>query len=219
MLTYTGFVNVGGPPDVNELSNVRITKVAVGWMNNNAYLLRCLSTGQQLLIDAASDPEILLRLIGVDGISAVVTTHQHPDHWGALWPVVYATGARTYAGRYDSYGIPVRTDVLVDDGDTIRFGRIGLSAVHLVGHTPGGIALVYDDPHGHPHVFTGDCLFPNGVGNTHGDPLAFARLIDDVEAKLFARFPDTTWIYPGHGRDTTLGRERPSLTAWRQRGW
>ena len=91
--------------------------------------------------------------------------------------MVAATGARTYAGRYDAEGIPVATDVPVEDGDTITVGRVELTARHLVGHTPGSIALVYDDPHGHPHVFTGDCLFPGGVGNTHEDPKAFASLL------------------------------------------
>ena len=60
--------------------------------------------------------------------------------------MVEATSARTYAGRFDAEGIPVPTDVLVDDGDTVRVGEVELTARHLVGHTPGSIALVYDDP-------------------------------------------------------------------------
>ncbi|CAL9408959.1 Hydroxyacylglutathione hydrolase GloC [Streptomyces sp. enrichment culture] len=218
-MTYSGAVKVGGPADVHELADLMISKVAVGDMNNNAYLLRCRSTGEQLLIDAAAEPETLLSLIGGDGIASVVTTHRHGDHWGALQAVVDATGARTYAGALDAEGIPVPTDVLVGDGDTVTVGRVSLTARHLVGHTPGSIALVYDDPHGHPHVFTGDCLFPGGVGNTHGDASAFASLIDDVEGKLFAQLPDETWVYPGHGNDTTLGAERPHLAEWRERGW
>ncbi|EST21240.1 Zn-dependent hydrolase [Streptomyces niveus NCIMB 11891] len=212
-------MKIDGPADVHELTDLMISKVAVGPMNNNAYLLRCRATGQQLLIDAASDAATLLTLIGDDGIASVVTTHRHGDHWQALAEVVAATGAVTYAGRYDAEGIPVPTEVPVEDGDTIRVGRIELTARHLVGHTPGSIALVYDDPHGHPHLFTGDCLFPGGVGNTHQDPAAFASLIDDVETKLFDRLPDETWVYPGHGDDTTLGAERPQLPAWRERGW
>ncbi|MEV8307650.1 MBL fold metallo-hydrolase [Streptomyces flavidovirens] len=218
-MTYSGAVKVGGPANVHELTDLMISKVAVGSMNNNAYLLRCRDTGEQLLIDAAAEPQILLRLIGDDGIASVVTTHRHGDHWQALAEVVAATGARTYAGRYDAEGIPVPTDVLLDDGDTVRVGRVELTARHLVGHTPGSIALVYDDPHGHPHVFTGDCLFPGGVGNTWKDSEAFASLINDVEEKLFGRLPDETWVYPGHGNDTTLGNERPHLAEWRQRGW
>lgn len=218
-MAYSGVVTVGGPADVHELRDLMISKVAVGSMNNNAYLLRCRTTGEQLLIDAAADPKTLLPLIGEDGIASVVTTHRHGDHWQALAPVVAATGARTYAGRYDAEGIDVPTDVLVDDGDTVRFGDIALTARHLSGHTPGSIALVYDDPHGHPHLFTGDCLFPGGVGNTWGDAGAFTSLLDGVEAKLFGQLPDETWVYPGHGDDTTLGAERPHLAQWRERGW
>ncbi|WP_167154035.1 MBL fold metallo-hydrolase [Streptomyces sp. MBT27] len=218
-MTYSGAVKAGGPADVHELTDLMISKVEVGAMGNNAYLLRCRNTGEQLLIDAAAAPATLLTLIGDDGIASVVTTHRHGDHWQALAEVVAATGARTYAGRFDAEGIPVPTDVPVEDGDTIRVGRVELTARHLVGHTPGSIALVYDDPHGHPHVFTGDCLFPGGVGNTWKDPEAFARLIHDVETKLFDTLPDETWVYPGHGNDTTLGDERPHLPEWHARGW
>ncbi|WP_058044919.1 MBL fold metallo-hydrolase [Streptomyces roseifaciens] len=218
-MTYSGAVKVGGPADVHELTDLMISKVAVGPMDNNAYLLRCRATDEQLLIDAAAEPHTLLSLIGDSGIASVVTTHRHGDHWGALQEVADATGATTYAGREDAEGIPVPTAVPVADGDVIRVGRVELTARHLVGHTPGSIALVYDDPHGHPHVFTGDCLFPGGVGNTHDDPEAFASLLHDVETKLFGELPDETWVYPGHGADTTLGAERPHLAEWRERGW
>lgn len=216
-MTYSGEVTVGGPADVHELKDLMITKIAVGPMNNNAYLLRCRATDEQLLIDAANDAEALLGMIGDDGIASVVTTHQHGDHWQALAEVVAATGARTYAGRDDAEGIPVPTDVLVDDGDTIQVGRVELTARHLVGHTPGSIALVYDDPHGHPHVFTGDCLFPGGPGRTTR-PQDFKSLMEGLEARIFP-LPDETWIYPGHGNDTTLGAERPQISAWWERGW
>ncbi|MDT0379901.1 MBL fold metallo-hydrolase [Streptomyces sp. DSM 42041] len=218
-MAYSGAVKVGGPADVHELADLMISKAAVGPMDNNTYLLRCRATGEQLLIDAANEPETLLRLIGEDGIAGVVTTHRHGDHWQALAEVVGATGARTYAGRYDAEGIPVPTDVPLEDGDTVRVGRVELTARHLVGHTPGSVALVYDDPHGHPHLFTGDCLFPGGVGNTFGDTEAFTTLLHDVQTKLFDRLPDETWVYPGHGADTALGTERPHLAEWRERGW
>ncbi|MBO0914095.1 MBL fold metallo-hydrolase [Streptomyces laculatispora] len=218
-MTYSGAVKVGGRADVHELTDLMISKVAVGPTNNNAYLLRCRATGEQLLIDAANEAGTLLRLIGDDSIASVVTTHRHGDHWQALGEVVAATGARTYAGRHDAEGIPVPTDVLVEDNDTIRVGQVALTARHLRGHTPGSIALLYDDPHGAPHLFTGDCLFPGGVGNTFKDPEAFVSLLHDVETKLFAPLPDETWVYPGHGHDTTLGDERPQLPEWRARGW
>jgi glyoxylase-like metal-dependent hydrolase (beta-lactamase superfamily II) len=217
-MTYTGKVTVGGPPDVHELTDLVITKVAVGPYDNNAYLLRCRDSGEQLLIDAAEEPSTLLRLVG-GSLARVVTTHQHADHWQALAEVVEATGARTAAGRDDMAGIPVRTDEPLDDGSEVRVGGVTLRAIHLVGHTPGSIALLYDDPKGHPHLFTGDCLFPGGVGNTFGVREDFESLYRDVTTKLFDRLPDETWVYPGHGNDTTLGDERPHLGEWRDRGW
>lgn len=219
MTEYHGNVHVGGPAQTHELAKLMISKVAVGPMNNNAYLLRCRQTDQQVLIDAANEAETLLHLIGAAGISKVITTHQHGDHWQALAEVVAKTSATTVAGRDDADGIPVPTDEPVGDGDVIRFGEITLDVIHLVGHTPGSIALLYDDPTGPPHLFTGDSLFPGGVGNTRGDQKNFESLLNDVETKLFARLPDETWVYPGHGADTTLGTERPHLNEWRARGW
>jgi glyoxylase-like metal-dependent hydrolase (beta-lactamase superfamily II) len=222
MSTYTGAVTVGGPAAVRDLTSVTLTKVAVGPFDNNAYLLRSKATGTQILIDAANDADTLLNLIGDDGLAAVITTHRHGDHWQALAEVVAATGAATYAGRHDAEGIEVPTDHLVDDGQTLSIDGIELTAVHLVGHTPGSIALVYTDPAdttGIAHLLTGDCLFPGGVGNTWKDPQAFASLYDGVVEKIFNRLPDDTWVYPGHGKDTTLGAERPHLAEWRERGW
>lgn len=217
-MTYTGDVHVGGPADVRELPGLVLSKVAVGPYDNNSYLLRCRETGEQVLIDAAAEPGTLLDLIGEDGIEAVITTHQHADHWQALGDVVAATGATTIAGRHDAEGIPVATDVVLDDGDEVVFGSITLRAIHLVGHTPGAIALLYDNPEGQPHLFTGDCLFPGGVGKTT-TPEDFASLYGGVVAKVFDVLPDETWVYPGHGRDTTVGAERPALGEWAARGW
>jgi glyoxylase-like metal-dependent hydrolase (beta-lactamase superfamily II) len=216
-MTYTGNVSPGSEPAVRELPGLTITKVSVGPMDNNAYLLRA-ADGSQLLIDAANEPERLLSLIGPAGLSTVVTTHRHPDHWQGLAAVVKGTGARSIAHSADAGELPVASET-VSDGDEIRVGDRVLEVIHLVGHTPGSIALLYRDPSGTPHLFTGDSLFPGGVGNTQGDAARFASLIDDVSSKIFDRLPDETWFYPGHGNDSTLGAERPSLPEWRARGW
>ena len=216
---YTGAVSRGGAADVRELSTVTIGKVSVGPMDNNAYLLTCRETGERLLVDAADDAATLLDLVGDGRLEQVVTTHRHRDHWQALPEVVAATGARTLAGRDDGGELPVPPDVLLDDGDRVRVGHVELEVISLVGHTPGSVALLHRDPDGHPHLFTGDSLFPGGVGNTQGDAARFASLIDDVEHKLFDVLPDDTWFYPGHGQDSTLGAERASLPEWRSRGW
>ncbi|MEU4606003.1 MBL fold metallo-hydrolase [Kribbella sp. NPDC023972] len=218
MAEYHGNVKVGGPVQTHELAELMITKVAVGPMDNNAYLLRCRRTDEQVLIDAANDAQTLLRLIGDAGLERVVTTHRHQDHWQALAEVVARTNATTVAGRYDAEGIDVPTDELVDENAAIPVGQCSLRVIHLVGHTPGSIALLYDDPAGAPHLFTGDSLFPGGPGRTTtaGE---FTSLMNGLEQKVFAKLPDETWVYPGHGADTTLGAERPRLQEYRDRGW
>jgi glyoxylase-like metal-dependent hydrolase (beta-lactamase superfamily II) len=218
-MTYSGKVRPGGPPDVRELASLSITKLAVSGMSNNVYLLRCRSTDEQVLIDAADDAPRILRLVGEDGLRRVVTTHQHWDHHRALAEVVAATGAETIAGAEDAAELPVPVDRPVTDGDRIAVGDSELEVIHLAGHTPGSIALLYDDPTGTPHLFTGDSLFPGGVGNTFGDDTAFRSLIEDVSVKVFDRLPDETWFYPGHGEDSDLGEQRPHLAEWRARGW
>jgi glyoxylase-like metal-dependent hydrolase (beta-lactamase superfamily II) len=189
--------------------------LSVGPMDNIAYLLRCTATGEQLLIDAAAEPARLLQFIGPDGVATIVTTHQHADHWGALKEVAKATGAKLLAHPADGEALPIATEP-VEEGDVVRVGEVPLEVIHLVGHTPGSIALYYDgDP---PRVFTGDSLFPGGPGRTT-NPEDFTSLMDDIEAKLFDRLPDETLVYPGHGKATSLGRERLSIPDWRRRGW
>ncbi|MEO6606623.1 MAG: MBL fold metallo-hydrolase [Aeromicrobium sp.] len=218
-MTYTGEVEVGGAADVQEAGDLQITKVAVGGMSNNAYLLKCNLTGEQALIDAADEADTLLALIGDGGLARVITTHQHFDHWQALEQVVSATGAETVAGEDDADALPIPVDVRVQTGARVRVGSCELEVIGIVGHTPGSIALAYDDPDGIVHLFTGDSLFPGGVGNTFGDAEAFVSLINDVESKLFDRFADDTHVYPGHGNDTTFGVDRGNLAEWRERGW
>jgi glyoxylase-like metal-dependent hydrolase (beta-lactamase superfamily II) len=220
MSGYTGDVTVGGPADVRELPGMTISKLAVSDMSNNVYLLRCTATGQALLIDAAAEPDAILGLVGDAPLRSVVTTHGHWDHHRALPEVVAATGAETVAHPADAADLPVPVRRPVQHGDSVQVGEQSLEVVHLRGHTPGSIALVWRGPDGvGAHVFTGDSLFPGGVGNTRDDATRFASLVDDVEHRLFDVLPDETWVYPGHGKDTTLGAERPSLGEWRARGW
>lgn len=220
MTEYTGDVTVGGTVDVRELGAVTIAKLAVGGMNNNAYLIRDRATGDALLIDAAAEPERLSELSRLDGpaVTQILTTHRHHDHVGALPALVAETGADTLAGREDAAALSVEVTRPLAHGDVIAVGDSKLEAIALRGHTPGSIAVLYRDPAGFAHLFTGDSLFPGGVGRTTS-AADFASLIDDVEQRIFDVLPDDTWVYPGHGDDTTLGAERPHLGEWRDRGW
>ncbi len=219
-MSYTGAVVVGGPADVRRLPGLTIAKLAVGGMNNNAYLLRCTETGAGLLIDAAAEPDRLRELARLDGapVETILTTHRHGDHWQGLAALAEDTSAEILAGAADADELPIPVDRRLDDGDTVTVGAATVEIIGLRGHTPGSVAVLYRDPEGSPHCFTGDSLFPGGVGKTWA-PTDFTSLLDDVSARLFDRLPDETWIYPGHGADTTLGAERPHLAEWRARGW
>ncbi|MFP5347355.1 MAG: MBL fold metallo-hydrolase [Actinomycetes bacterium] len=212
--------------EVTSLDGAELRRVSVSSMDNNAYLLTCGTTGAQLLVDAADDAPTLLRMVehgspDSEGgrLDLVVTTHQHWDHHRALREVVAATGARTAAGEEDADALPVPVDDRLRQGDKVRVGDLVLDVVHLRGHTPGSVALAWKDGSGTTHLFTGDSLFPGGVGNTQHDARRFRSLLDDVEQRIFDVYPDSTVVYPGHGKGTTLGAERPHLGEWRQRGW
>jgi glyoxylase-like metal-dependent hydrolase (beta-lactamase superfamily II) len=217
---YTGDAKVGGPILIRRLPGLTIAKLAVGPMDNNAYLLRCTQTDEGLLIDAAAEPERLAELSRLEGppVAAVLTTHNHADHWQALEAFVVNSDAAVYASEEDAPALPVAVDERFGQGDILTVGDVSLEVIHLRGHTPGSLALLYRDPEGAPHLFTGDALFPGGVGKTWS-PEDFQQLLGDVTERVFEDLPDDTWFYPGHGADSTIGAERPHLTEWRARGW
>jgi len=230
-MTYSGHVDPGGPAALRELDAVRVHKLSVGPMDNNAYLLTCRASGRSTLIDAAAEPERILALLlaatGGTALDLVVTTHRHADHHGALAEVLARTGAAHACGAADADAIGAPADRVLRHRDTLDVGRVRLDVVALRGHTPGSVALSYREPArtavpdavpGRAHLFTGDSLFPGGPGRTAGPP-EFRRLMADLDERVFGSFDDRTWVYPGHGDDTTLGAERPALPAWRARGW
>jgi glyoxylase-like metal-dependent hydrolase (beta-lactamase superfamily II) len=206
---------------------VQVRRLSVSEMDNRCYLLTEPASGAQVLIDAADDADTLLQWAsqhGNGGLLAILTTHSHWDHTRALAAVASATDACTCCGEDDVEAIAeergFRVKESVSDGEELVFGdgALRLTCVGLRGHTPGSIAYVLTRPSA-TIAFTGDSLFPGGVGNTNKDPERFTSLLDDVTARLFGAYPDETLVYPGHGEGTTLGAERPHLDEWRARGW
>lgn len=201
---------------------VRVTKLSVGPMDNNCYVLRDETTGRALVVDAAAEPDRILRTIGNGGADLVLTTHRHHDHWQALEAVTGATGAAVAHHRADAAGIRATADRLIEHGEHVHIGRATVEVRHTPGHTPGSICVVLagaaaDRPDIGAHVFTGDTLFPGGPGKTT-TPGQFNQIMTSLTEQLFV-LPDSTWVYPGHGDDTTIGAERGHLNEWRRRGW
>ncbi len=218
---YDPVVVPGGASSIRRLPELTIRKMSVSAMHNNVYLLTSRDTGAQILIDAADDPDRIAALIGegTGRLDALITTHQHWDHVRALAEVVRRFTPRTYAGADDAEALPVTPDVRLGQGDRVEVDGIRLDVAYLRGHTPGSVALAYRDPFGSTHLFSGDALFPGGVGNTKMPGQDFDSLFTDVTERIFDVYDDDTWFYPGHGSDSTLGAERPHLAEWRARGW
>ena len=190
-----------------------ITKISVGRMDNNVYLI---AVGDEVgVVDAGSDDiEGVLDAVGDRKLTKVLQTHDHGDHKATLKGIVERTGAPVYAHRKSD--LPVKAEP-IDDGDTIDIGGVTLKVLYTPGHTAGGVSFLLREA-GESHLFAGDTLFPGGPGNTWNNAEAFKTIMQSLDEKLFT-LPDDTHVYPGHGNDTTIGTERPSLEEWRARGW
>ncbi|MBA0047038.1 MBL fold metallo-hydrolase [Mycobacteroides sp. LB1] len=216
---YSGHIEPGSGVARRTVDGATIIKASVGPMDNNAYIVTCTNTGKSLLIDAANDAERLATLLdeNAPNIDLIVTTHQHFDHWQALEAIVDKTQSASAAHDLDAGPLPVQPTTLLAGGDSFDIGDLHFDVIHLRGHTPGSVALAFTAG-GVTHLFTGDSLFPGGVGKTF-NPGDFDQLLDDVSERLFGAYPDSAIVYPGHGDDTTVGTERGSLGEWRERGW
>lgn len=194
-----------------DIGPAEVIKLSVGPMDNNVYLL---TVGDEtLLIDGSNEADAILS--SAEGrLTQIVQTHSHPDHLFALEDLVAATSAPVYCHPDDQGPVPVPC---LDMPDTVAIGDLNLETVHTPGHTPGGVCFVARAG-GQTHVFSGDTLFPGGPGGTFGDAEAFATIIRSLEEKLLV-LPDDAFVYPGHGGDTTIGAERPSLPEWKARGY
>ena len=196
-----------------ESTAVRVDKVVVGPFENNAYVVRCVRSGEAVLVDAANEHELLVPLCRALGVRRVLTTHGHWDHIQAV-EAVRDAGIDVGVADEDAKMLP-SYDFVIGDGDVIEVGDLRLRAIHTPGHTPGSTSFLLD---GEPLLLTGDTLFPGGPGNTRFEGASFDQIIDSIDQRLFTLPPDLL-VLPGHGLDTTLGTERPHLQEWVDRGW
>ncbi|MCU1397208.1 MAG: hypothetical protein JWN62_317 [Acidimicrobiales bacterium] len=196
-------------------SRLEVHKLVVGPYSNNVFVLRCRESGESVLIDAANEHEKLLELCTRLNVKRVLETHGHFDHIMAV-PAMREAGYEVAISSADAPMLKkVGYDVFLDDAEVIEVGRLRLHAIHNPGHTPGSISFLIE---GAPVLFSGDTLFPGGVGNTKAALGDFDTIIQSVDNKLFT-LPAETVVMPGHGVDTTIGTERPHLQEWVDRRW
>lgn len=197
----------------------------VGQVAENCYALRRRDSGAGLIVDPGEEPERLLaglEELGITELEAILLTHCHFDHTGAVAPVAKATGAPVYCPEGE---VPMLTDIMafvpwpgfgpyeswnpehtLAGGDRLELAGFGINVISTPGHSPDHVTFAID---GEPALFSGDVLFQGSIGRTDlpgGDHMILMQSI----AKLVDSYPDETVVYPGHMGLTTLGAERVS---------
>ena len=187
--------------------SIQIEKLELGPYGTNAYFLICRQTGASVLVDAPGEAsKILAQLKGTDP-KYILMTHNHMDHTGALAEVKSALNVPIAAHCDDAGNLPLKPDMLLNDGDVIDCGDIHLTVLHTPGHTPGSLCFLTGN-----YLIAGDTLFPGGPGKT-ASPADFTRIMESLTSKIFV-LPEDTRIYSGHGNSTILKKEKKAFEAF-----
>jgi glyoxylase-like metal-dependent hydrolase (beta-lactamase superfamily II) len=189
----------------------------LGEQDNNVFVVACAKTGKGVIVDASCEPGLVLELIEGVEVEAILSTHGHHDHVGAVDVIANALEIPFFVHPADQELAARTTDFPqqpLADGQVIEFGETSLLTLHTPGHTPGSVCFLTPGV-----LFSGDTLFPGGCGATHFEGGDFETIIDSVTGRLFT-LDDGTDVYPGHGPTmTTIGTEKPALPDWISRGW
>jgi glyoxylase-like metal-dependent hydrolase (beta-lactamase superfamily II) len=193
--------------NVAKDDSIQIEKLELGPFGTNAYILICRQTGASVLVDAPGEAgKILMQLKGSDP-KYILMTHNHMDHTGALAEVKSALNIPVAAHCDDAGNLPLKPDMLLNDGDVICAGNIHFTVLHTPGHTPGSLCFLTGN-----YLIAGDTIFPGGPGKT-GSAADFKRILESLSSKIFV-LPEDTRIYPGHGDSAVLRKEKQAFEAF-----
>ena len=193
---------------------VQIDRRTLGPFDNhcytNCYIITCLLTGDSVLVDAPAEAAEILKQLEGTHPRYILITHNHADHVGALSELKSKLRIPIGSHRLDAKGLPLRPDILLEDGETVSFGNISLKVLHTPGHTPGSLCFLIGK-----YLISGDTLFPGGPGKTES-PADSKQIVESITRKIFV-LPDDTEIYPGHGDPTLLSKEKAEFAIFSSR--
>jgi glyoxylase-like metal-dependent hydrolase (beta-lactamase superfamily II) len=195
---------------VEKDDRIRIEKLEIAPFGTNAYILVCEATGDSVLVDAPGEARAIADRLRGTNPKYILMTHDHIDHVGALAELKSTLGVPVAAHSGDAAGLPAPPDVLLNDGDTVSFGKVELRVLHTPGHTPGSVCFLTGN-----YLISGDTLFPGGPGRTN-TPAALKQVIESITGKLFP-LPDDVRVHPGHGDSTVLKKEKEEFAVFSSR--
>jgi glyoxylase-like metal-dependent hydrolase (beta-lactamase superfamily II) len=189
---------------------VRIDRLKLGPFDTNSYIVTCPLTGDSVLVDAPAEASEILKASKGTHPRYILITHNHGDHIGALSELKSKLRIPIGAHHLDAKGLPLRPDILLEDGGKVSYGDIDLKVLHTPGHTPGSLCFLVGK-----HLISGDTIFFGGPGKTKS-PTDLKLIIESITHKLFV-LPDDTTIYPGHGDSTLLRKEKENFAIFSSR--
>ena len=188
-------------------NSLQIERLPLGPFGTNAYILLCPETRESAIVDAPAEADKILERLKDTTPRYILLTHSHVDHIGAMAQLRQELKIPLAAHAADADVLSPPPEIMLEDGDTIDFGKIRMAVSHTPGHTPGGLCFITGS-----HLLSGDTLFPGGPGRTN-TPADFARIVKSITEKIFT-LDDNTQVYPGHGEPTILKKEKEEFATF-----
>jgi hydroxyacylglutathione hydrolase len=189
---------------------IQIDRLTLGPFDTNSYILTCPLTRDSVLVDVPAEASKILKALDETNPKYILITHNHMDHLGALTEIKSKLRIPIGAHRLDAKGLPLRPEILLEDGEKVPCGKTSLKVLHTPGHTPGSLCFLSGN-----RLIAGDTIFPGGPGKTRS-PTDLKLIIESITSKIFV-LPDDTAIYPGHGDSTVLRKEKEEFAIFSSR--